>query len=125
MPGNENSGHEKRSTLIIRRQEALGLKLLDHALNPNSQGQEKSIDILLDVFEKVGKWVSIKNRLDDQGETQIDEFKRRIHGETTLKAAPGRARRIRETQEHLAAIKQRLANRGNSNSNGDIGDSGE
>jgi len=124
VAGNENSGHEKRSTLIIRRQEALGLKLLDYALTPNSQGQEKSVDILLDVFEKVGKWVSIKNRLDDQGETQIDEFKRRIHGETAPKAAPGRARRIRDTQEHLAAIKSRLGG-GHRGSNGDISDSGE
>ena len=122
--GGENSGKMKRSTVMVHRQEALGLKLLDRALDPKVSGEEIGIDVMLDVFEKIGKWVSIKNRLEDQGETQIDEFKRRIHGETSTKAAPGRAARIRATQEHLAAIKSRLGG-GHSGPNGDLGDSGK
>jgi len=109
---------------MIHRQEALGLVLLDRALGLKVAGEEIPIDVQLDVFEKVGKWVSIKNRLDDVGETQIDEFKRRIHGETPAKTAPGRAARVRDTEEQLTAIKSRLAGRGNGGNDRNSGDPG-
>jgi len=117
-------GREKRSNIIVHRQEALAVRLLDRSL-PQA-GEEPGIDVQLDVFEKVGKWVAIKNRLTDLEESDIDRFKARIHGET--KAAQSRARRTRaEANEpsRLDAIKARLPNGGDSGDDGDSLDTGE
>ena len=119
-------GREQRSKTIVHRQEALAVRLLDRSL-PQS-GDEPGIDVQLDVFEKVGKWVAIKNRLTDLEESDIDRFKARIHGET--KAAQSRARRNRadarvDEISRLDAIKARLPNGGSGGDDGDSLDLGE
>ena len=107
-----------RSTYIIRRQEKLAERLLDRALEANA-GVEPDLVIQLDIFEKIGKWVSIKNRIEDQEETQIASFKRRIHAQE-VEAGQSRGHRA----ERLEAIKQRLPDRGGSGANGNSGDPG-
>ena len=106
------------SVLITRRQEKLAERLLDRALEPIN-GVEPDLVVQLDVFEKVGKWIAIKNRLEDQGETQIDSFKRRIHGEE-VKASEGRSYRA----DRLEALKSKLPDRNDRRSNGNIDDLG-
>ena len=69
-------GRQARSSEIVRKQEALALRMLKQADADNT-----AVDIQLDVFDKVSKWVSISNKLEDQGESRIDDFKRRITGE--------------------------------------------
>jgi hypothetical protein len=107
-----------RGVLIVRRQEKLAERLLDRALEP-IDGVEPDLIVQLDVFEKIGKWVSIKNRLEDQGETQIDAFKRRIHAQE-VETGPRRGARTK-----LETIKSRLPDRGDSRTNGDSGDLGD
>ena len=115
-------GREQRSKTIVHRQEALAVRLLDRSLP--SSGEEPGIDVQLDVFEKVGKWVAIKNRLTDLEESDIDRFKARIHGQA--KAAESRARRARvDETSRLDAIKARLPNGGDSGDDGDSLDPGE
>jgi hypothetical protein len=104
--------------LITRRQEKLAERLLDRALE-FKDGIEPDLVVQLDVFEKVGKWIAIKNRLEDQGETQIDSFKRRIHGEEA-QADKGRTHRA----DRLEALKSKLPDRNDSRSHGNSDDSG-
>jgi hypothetical protein len=114
-------GRQSRDTVIIHRQEVLALRLLDRAMEQVNNG-EIPIDVQLDVFEKVGKWVSIKNRIEDTEETDIDRFKRRIAGETPV--TQGRKRRESSDTERLAEIKSRLPHRGHSGSDSNSGDPG-
>ena len=69
-------GRQARSSEIVRKQESLALRMLKQA-----DADATAVDIQLDVFDKVSKWVSISNKLEDQGESRIDDFKRRITGE--------------------------------------------
>ena len=109
-----------RGIVIVRRQEKLAERLLDRALEPiDAKGTEIAIEIQLDVFDKIGKWVSIKNRLEDQGETQIDDFKRRIHAKE-VEARQGRGHRA----DRLEALKSRLPDRSAGDNGGDSDDSG-
>ncbi len=111
-------GRLAREAHILHRQELLALRLLDRSLP--EKGQEPGIDIQLDVFEKVGKWVAIKNKIADMEETDIDRFKQRING-TEVKAPQSRTRR--ESTERLDAIKARLPARGDGNLGGSGDDS--
>jgi hypothetical protein len=115
-------GRQSRDTVIIHRQEILALRLLDRVLERVENTPEIAIDIQLDVFEKVGKWVSIKNRIEDTEETDIDRFKKRISGE----APPAQSRKRRESSdtERLAEIKARLPHRGHSGTDSNSGDPG-
>ena len=74
--------------MIVHRQEELAIRLLDRALDkkeaPGSVAVPKNeppIDVQLDVFAKVGQWVAVKNKLTEMEDTQLDEFKRRIHAD--------------------------------------------
>ena len=69
-------GRQARSSEIVRKQESLALRMLKQA-----DSNDVQVDIQLDIFDKVSKWVSISNKLEDQGESRIDDFKRRITGE--------------------------------------------
>ena len=69
-------GRQARSSEIVRKQESLALRMLKQADSDSVQ-----VDIQLDIFDKVSKWVSISNKLEGQEETDIDRFKRRISGE--------------------------------------------
>ncbi len=110
-------GRITKAETIIRRQEDLAARLLDRALEATG-ADEVGVDVQLDVFEKVGKWVAIKNRIEDQGESQINDFKRRIQGET--KASEGRTHRPTRA-ERLEALKERLPDRSNGSPNRDSG----
>jgi hypothetical protein len=107
-----------RSVLIVSRQEKLAERLLDRALEIK-EGVEPDLIVQLDVFEKIGKWISIKNRLEDQGETQIDSFKRRIHAQEA-EASQGR----RHNTDRLEALKQRLPDRSHGGPDGNSDASG-
>lgn len=116
-------GRLAREHHIVHRQELLALKLLDAVLP--EKGPAPPIDVQLDVFEKVGKWVHIKNKLGDLEETDIDRFKRRINGTEIETPKSRRAERIdRAAQERLDAIKSRLPHGGSSGTDSDSGDSG-
>ena len=74
--------------MIVHRQEELAIRLLDRALDkaeaPGGVAVPKNeppIDVQLDVFAKVGQWVAVKNKLTEMEDTQLDEFKRRIHAD--------------------------------------------
>ncbi len=114
-------GRQARDTVIVHRQEKLALRLLDRAL---MEQDEVGVDVQLDVFAQVGKWVAIKNKLGDLEETDIDRFKQRIAGETP--APKGRRSRIAaaERAEKLETIRAKLptgsAGRTDGNSDGAV-----
>ena len=122
-------GYSSRAATIIHRQEELAIRLLDRALDHEPARRrerdkipenEPAIDIQLDVFEKVGKWVSIKNKLDEIGETQIDHFKRRIAAESKtdqIRAFAGQPGGIA-----LTRLKHKLPDRGDRGDDGDSDD---
>ena len=64
------------ASVVGRDDRALALRMLKQA-----DSNDVQVDIQLDIFDKVSKWVSISNKLEDQGESRIDDFKRRITGE--------------------------------------------
>jgi hypothetical protein len=109
-------GRQSRDTVIIHRQEVLALRLLDRA-TAQVNNEEIPIDVQLDVFEKVGKWVSIKNRIEDTEETDIDRFKRRIAGEAPVTQGRRAKRADQAESQRLAEIKSRLPHGGYSGPN--------
>ena len=74
-----------RHAQIILKQEALALDLLKSAETCDS------LDMKMDLFERIGKWVAIKNKLEDDGAGGIADYKRRLHAEQS------------ETDQHPAA----------------------
>lgn len=108
-----------RSSKIIAQQEALALILLER-----SRREDAQIDLQLDVFEKVGKWVSIKNRIEDDGDSRISDFKSRILGKGEADSGeaggPGAPARKQSTP-YLDAIKSRLSTGDDSRTDGDSG----
>lgn len=117
----KNYGRPFTIQSIIRRQENLAMDLLDNALAANVP-----VDIKLDVFDRVSKYLAVKNRIEDQEETDIDRFKKRIHG-TETEAPKGRKLRAERVTapERLAGIKEKLSGGGHSGPDGNSGDSGE
>lgn len=124
--GMYGTGKYTREEIIIRRQEELAIRLLDRALvktTTPSPPDEPHIDVQLDVFERVGKWVGIKNRLDQQGEeTQLDSFKRRINAESTT--AQKRAHQPDTGGTALRRLQARLPDASAGGDGGDRDDSG-
>lgn len=111
----DKGGRSLNITNIIRRQEKLAFKMLDKALDT-----DVGIDIQLDVFDRVSRYLAVKNRIADGEETDIDRFKARIHGSET-KTVEGR--KPRSAPERLEGIKSKLSGRDVVNSDGDIGSS--
>jgi hypothetical protein len=70
-------GRITRAEEIRRKQETLAIKMQEKAL-----AEDALIDTMLDVFDRVTKWAAVSNKLEDQGESDIDKFKRRINGES-------------------------------------------
>ena len=107
-----------RHAQIILKQEALALDLLKSAESSDS------LDMKMDLFEKVGKWVWIKNKLEDDGAGGIADYKRRLHAEPSeadKHKAAGRSRGAEQNGgSRLNAIKSRLPT---ANDGGDDGDS--
>ena len=114
---------------IIRKQEALALTMLKASDQPGI-----TIDVQLDVFDKVGRWVAIKNKLEDEGAGAINDFKRRIQGEDNQPKHYPPNRRPKgwvapePKQPRLDALKGRLPHaavpRGDDGDSGDSGDEG-
>lgn len=112
-----------RHTQIILKQEELALVLLQEAKNCDS------LDLKMDLFEKIGKWVWIKNKLEDDGAGGIADYKRRLHAESGETDKHPAARRSRSAEQNggsrLNAIKSRLPNGSNGglvgNSDGSVG----
>jgi hypothetical protein len=108
-----------RAAQIITGQEQLALILLQ-----KSKEEAATLDMQLDVFEKVGKWVSIKNRIEDDGDSRITDFKSRILGgksEADTGAAGGPGAPRKQSTPYLDAIKSRLSP---ADGNGTDGNSG-
>ena len=112
-----------RHAQIILKQEALALDLL--------QAAEKSdnLDMKMDLFEKVGKWVWIKNKLEDDGAGGIADYKRRLHAESSETDKHPAARRSgRQTAlnggSKLDAIKSRIPGAASADADSDSGGSG-
>jgi hypothetical protein len=113
-----------RHAQIILKQEALALDLLKSAENCDS------LDMKMDLFERVGKWVSIKNKLENDDGGGIADYKRKLHaasGEADKHPAARRSGRDSQANggARLNAIKSRIpaGNDGGSDRHG--GDSGD
>jgi hypothetical protein len=117
-------GQITRNEKIIRLQEALALRMLEKV-----NKDETTLDLQLDTFEKVGKWVAIRNKVEDQEETQIDRFKRRIAGEDETsegKQYPPsrRPKGYKPRQPRLEALRSRVSGANDSSSIGDSNGTG-
>jgi len=119
LPGYDKSRHAQ----IIRKQEALALTMLEKA-----DKTDITIDIQLDVFDKVGRWVAIKNKLEDEGAGGINDFKRRITGETDSDRRSAKRNRAPgatpESRPRLEALKGRLPTAGAGGADGNSRDPG-
>lgn len=112
-----------RHAQIILKQEALALDLLKAAETSDN------LDMKMDLFEKVGKWVWIKNKLEDDGAGGIADYKRRLHAESSETDKRPTARRSRGAEQNggarLDAIKSRIPQADARSHDGDSGDSGD
>ena len=107
-------GTLSKAQQIVNRMETLALNLLTKATK-----DEAVIDVQLDVFEKVGKWVAGKNKLEDDGAGDLNDFKRRLQGETDKHAGNPRRNRHEAGGPRLEALKSRIPGRSNGSSDGD------
>jgi len=90
---------------VVHQQQKLALRLLERVEKPEDANvREPDLDMQLDVLNSITKWVAVKNRLEDDGDVGIKDFKRRIQG---VEAGPGGADRPTRA-ERLEAIKSRL-----------------
>ena len=113
-----------RHAQIILKQEALALDLLAEA------GKSDNLDMKMDLFEKVGKWVWIKNKLEDDGAGDINRFKERIGADTEERRYPPSRRPKGYTeppakQPRLAALRSRVSATGDGGADGGGGDPGD
>jgi len=116
-------GRITRNEEIIRKQEALALSMQDRV-----KGKDTSIDVQMDVFDRVTKWIATKNKLEDDGAGGIADYKRRLHGESETDKHYPPSRRPRSGQPSggpaLDAIKSRVSGTDDGGDDGDSGDSG-
>ena len=119
-------GRITRNEEIVRKQEALALAMLDSV-----QAEKVNIDVKLDVFDRVTKWIATKNKLENDDGGGIADYKRRLHGEpgaADKHYPPSRRPRGRADQPtggpRLDAIKSRIPGTNDGGSDGDSGDSG-
>ena len=115
-----------RAQSIINKQEALAIRILERVDNGEAQ-----LDVQLDAFEKIGKWVAIKNKLEDDGAGDINRFKERIQTQASENRHYSPSRRPKgwvDPDEHkprLEAIRTRLSYGDTGGVDGDSGDSGD
>ena len=117
-------GRITRNEEIVRKVEALALDML-------KKGSERdtNIDLKMDIFEKVTKWVAVKNKLEGDDAGGIADYKRRLHGESETDKHYSPSRRPRGKSEpvggpRLEAIKSRLPRADGGDDDGDSGDTG-
>ena len=113
---------QSRNDQIVSKMEALALTMLERV---GGQDEKITLDLRMDVFERVGKWIAIRNKLENDDGGGIADYKRRLHGEGAADKHPAGARRSGRAGEtggaRLAAIKSRIPA---ANAGGDDGDSG-
>ena len=106
-------GRPVKSESIVREMDALALDMLSSV--KKSSG-DMGLTNQMDVFEKVAKWVAVKNKLENDDGDGISGYKARIYG------APDKPeKRPKPTNggERLAEIKSRLPNANGSDTDGD------
>ena len=100
--------------------EALAITMLDRV---DGKDDKVTLDLKLDVFERVGKWIAIKNKLENDDGGGIADYKRRLAGETDKHYPP--SRRPRRGEEvggrALKSIKSRIPGANDGNADGDSG----
>lgn len=115
-------GTISRNQRIVNSMEALALDLLKRA-----EGPKVAIDVQMDVFDRIGKWIAIKNKLENDDGGGIAEYKRALAGEAH-KHPTARRSRGRPDQPTggaaLAALKSRIPSADDGGSSGDSGGSG-
>ena len=105
---------QSRNEQIVHKMEALALSMLGEV-----DVDKITLDLKMDVFERVGKWIAIKNKLENDDGGGIADYKRRLQGAPDKH--PPRRSRGETGGDRLAAIKSRLPG---SNDGGIDGDSG-
>ena len=106
-------GRPVKSESIVREMDALALDMLSTV--KKSSG-DMGLTNQMDVFEKVAKWVAVKNKLENDDGDGIASYKSRIYGEA---AKPERAPKPTNGGERLAAIKSRLPSSSTGEPDGD------
>ena len=106
-----------KSSQVIAKMETLALNLLGKA-----NEDDALLDTKLDVFEKMTKWVAVKNKLEDDGAGGIADYKRRLQGAPDKH--PPRRSRGETGGDRLAAIKSRLPVADDGGIDGDSGGAG-
>ena len=93
-------GRPVKSESIVREMDALALDMLSTV--KKSSG-DMGLTNQMDVFEKVAKWVAVKNKLENDDGDGISGYKARIYGQDD-KPKP----KPTNGGDRLAAIKSRL-----------------
>ena len=111
-------GRINRHDEIIKKQEELALEMLGKVLGKSGTDEEKiPLDLKMDIFEKIGKWVAIKNKLENDDGNGIADYKSRLReAEGVSDKRPRTARRGRAAEpapvlnggKQLDRFKQRL-----------------
>lgn len=114
-----------KSSQVIAKMETLALNLLGKA-----NEDDALLDTKLDVFEKMTKWVAVKNKLEDDGAGDINRFKERIGADTEERRYPPSRRPKGYTeppakQPRLAALRSRVSATGDGGADGGGGDPGD
>lgn len=110
-------GRPVKAESIVRKMDDLAFNMLEK-VNPVQSAEKGSIGLTdqMDVFEKVAKWVAVKNKLENDDGDGIAGYKNRIYGE-----APKPERKAKPTNggERLAAIKANLPTANGGDTDGD------
>ena len=112
-------GRISRNDQIVHKMEELALDMI-----AKLNGKDITLDLKMDVFDRVGKWIAIKNKLENDDGGGIADYKRRLAGETDKLPAARRPRRGNPDEiggRALKAIKSRIPA---ANAGGDDGNSG-
>ena len=80
-------GRLTRTQSIVGKMDELAISMLD-GLNRNSSTAEIDLTNKLDVFEKVAKWIAVKNKLEEDQDDGIASYKSRIYGEDSKPRGP-------------------------------------
>ena len=114
-----------KSSQVIAKMETLALNLLGKA-----NEEDALLHTKLDVFEKMTKWVAVKNKLEDEGAGDINRFKERIGADTEERRFPP-SRRPKgyqppaAKQPRLEALRSRVSATGDGGADGGSGNSGD
>lgn len=104
-------GRLTRTQSIIGKMDDLALNMLE-GVNTSKKGdtpQEVDLTNKLDVFEKVAKWIAVKNKLEADEDDGIASYKARIYGEGPERGGPSaKSRKAENGGDRLAQLKSRI-----------------